>query len=646
MAKHSPAKAAVETYQDVVERLKRAWSEGSPEAKKAARIARRLHWLCRLANWPPETTSASLQAARAFFDANQAASFGVTPATYTVYRSEILSALRPEPVRKGRYILQMTGPYRAVHDLTVKAELPPAFRWRSTPFLWYLHDHGICPSGITSETLTDYYRFCLEVELLPEDRARRRAQDAGQYISLMAEHPAFADFGFGPVAISFRNHSIKYDVPRHIADALLAEFDGRVVPWVRGEMSNRGESWRDYITRLDAGETKAPTPVSDKKAAWKASQAYQRLMEPEAQVSRSPARGFLSPDRRWAPTTIANRRDLCSTCTKVMYEAGQFHLETIEELTDPEIVEVIAQRLHARRAEDNPQSSYSRSVITFIITLARDFIGRPQADLDRLQAVLARYAPARKGIAPKNKATLRRFTEARIQALVDLPDQILREVNREVQKRRESYRSAHGVLPKPVEMFDAGLVKQIMLALATHIMLARAPRRSNLSCLRLDWIRWREGLATLEIPPAFVKGRRAQDGPLLIPLDGKASRLLDQYLQALRAKILHAEDSRNPYLFPSPPHAGRHRIGGCYDSLPDRLVDQVHERVGVRINPHLWRHLIGWIWLREDPDKLAAVQKLLGHKNIQTTIDYYADIDESVVLNEWLGYLDGKKKKA
>lgn len=182
-----------------------------------------------------------------------------------------------------------------------------------------------------------------------------------------------------------------------------------------------------------------------------------------------------------------------------------------------------------------------------------------------------------------------------------------------------------------------------MLALSAHIMLARAPRRTNLAGLRLEWIRWRDGFATLEIPPRFVKSRREQDGPLLIPLDLKTSKLLDQYMKSLRSKLLHSDDARNPFLFPSPSHAGTQRIGGFYKDLPDRLVNEVHKRVGVRINPHLWRHLIGWIWLKEDPDKLPAVQKLLGHKSIETTIKYYADIDESVVLGKWLEYLDGKK---
>ena len=279
-------------------------------------------------------------------------------------------------------------------------------------------------------------------------------------------------------------------------------------------------------------------------------------------------------------------------------------------------------------------------------TLAKDFIQRSPDDLEKIGKVKEKYGKKHEGIAPKNKETLRKFTDARIQALIDMPDRIMAEVNREVVRRREAYRQEHGTLPAPVDVFDQSLIKQVMLALAAHIMLARAPRRSNLAGLRLEWIRWRDGCATLEIPAPFVKSRKVQDPPLIIPLDEKASKLLGQYLKSLRGKMLHPDDAQNPYVFPSPPHAGKQRIGGFYNGLPDRLVDQVHERVGVRIHPHLWRHLLGWIWLKEDPDKLPAVQKLLGHKSIETTIKYYADIDESVILKKWMEYLDGKKTAA
>lgn len=646
MAECAVPKSSTETYQDLVERLNAADPPGSAQAKKSARIARRVVWMCRQASWAPETTKASYPAARQFFATHTPAAFGVTAGTYAVYRSEVLSVLKPAAAPKRRYILMMTGVYRQVYDLTAQADadLPQAFRWRSSQFLWYLHDLEIPPSSITSDTLIGYYEFCRDVQMLEEGAARDRARNAATYVSLLASHPSFKAFGFSPVAISFPNRSIKYNVPPDIAHTLLQDFDARVVPWARGEVSNRGETWSEYIARLDAAEV--PASASDKKAAWKAGQAYQSLMASEEQLSRGAATGFLPSSRRWVPATIQSRRDLCATCAKIMYEAGGFHIETIEELTDPEILEAIAKRLLARRSETNPQSAYTSNIMTFVTTLARDFVARPQDDLDTMRALKARYGRKRTGIAPKNKETLRKFTEPRIQALVDMPDQILRDVNRQVQQRREAHRHTNGTLPRPAEVYNRALVQQVMLALAAHIMLARAPRRSNLAALRLDWIRWRDGLAMIEIPPQFVKSRRERDGPLLIPLNDRTSRLLDQYLTVLRPQVLHQDDAQNPHLFPSPPHAGQLRLGGYYATLPDRLVDEVHRRVGVRINPHLWRHLLGWIWLKEDPDKLSAVQKLLGHQNIQTTINYYADIDESVALQEWSGYLDGKKTHA
>lgn len=277
--------------------------------------------------------------------------------------------------------------------------------------------------------------------------------------------------------------------------------------------------------------------------------------------------------------------------------------------------------------------------------MAKDFLQRPTDDLEKIYKIKEQYGGSRTGITPKNKKILRQFTDDRIQSLIDMPDTMLREVNREVELRRKTSKKNNSVLPALVDVFNVSMVKKVMLVIAAHIMLARAPRRANLSGMRLDWIRWHEGLATIEIPALLVKSRQDEDGPLIIPLDAKASKLLDQYLKVLRPKVLHPDDKQNPFLFPSPPHAGRQRLGNCYETLPDRLVDQVHDRVGVRINPHLWRHLLGWIWLREDPDKLPAVQKLLGHRNIQTTIIYYADIDESLVLTKWQEFLDGKKKK-
>jgi integrase len=347
--------------------------------------------------------------------------------------------------------------------------------------------------------------------------------------------------------------------------------------------------------------------------------------------------------KRWKDATVVSARASVSTCVKALYEVESYRIETIEELTDPEIVEAYASILHARQEGNEHPSSYVSHILTVINGLAKHFVERPEAELKRLADIRATYAVRRRGIAPRNRKKLQNFTSERIQTLIDMPDTLVRDINREVNRRRAVHREAQGVLPRPEAVYDTRLIQEVMIVLALRIMLARAPRRKNLNGIRLDWIRWRDDLATIEIPAHLVKKRKEEDGPLPIPLDSAASLLLKGYRDKLRSKILHPDDLENPYLFPSPPQAGPKRIGALYDAIPDRVIARIHDVVGVRIHHHLSRHLIGWIWLRENPDKLPSVQKLLGHKNIQTTIDYYAEIDESLALEQWQEFLNARK---
>lgn len=492
MTKHAPNEAPL-TYQVMADTLLEIGTVNA-EAKKQARIARRLLWLCHKANWPPETTVASLHAATAFFDQNRPTTFGLTKGSYAVYRSEVLSVLKPDPVRKGRYILTMSGIWRDIYDLTVLADLPPAFRWRCSPLLWFLDERKIAPSDVTEEVLMQFYTFSMDVEKLGEHRARSRVKDGARYMTLLSGLPEFAKFGFSPVEVSFRNRSIKYDVPVDIADPLLNDFDRRVVPWVQGKISNIGETLAEYIKRLD--DENSPNPLPEKKRLWKSSAAFQGRLSQARKTDAIAADGFVPTSKRWKAATVVSARASVSTCVKALYEVESYRIETIEELTDPEIVEAYASILHARQEGKEHPSSYVTHILTVINGLARHFVERPQAELERIADIRATYAVGRRGIAPRNRKKLQNFTSERIQTLIDMPDTLVRDINREVNRRRAVHREAHGVLPRPEAVYDTRLIREVMIVLALRIMLARAPRRKNLNGIRLDWIRWRDDLGS------------------------------------------------------------------------------------------------------------------------------------------------------
>lgn len=70
-----------------------------------------------------------------------------------------------------------------------------------------------------------------------------------------------------------------------------------------------------------------------------------------------------------------------------------------------------------------------------------------------------------------------------------------------------------------------------------------------------------------------------------------------------------------------------------------------HRITGIRMNPHLYRHFLGWLWLKDDPDRLPDVQRLLGHISLETTLEFYAEIDETFAIDRWQAYLADKKSR-
>lgn len=202
-----------------------------------------------------------------------------------------------------------------------------------------------------------------------------------------------------------------------------------------------------------------------------------------------------------------------------------------------------------------------------------------------------------------------------------------------------------GMLPDRLDVIDIELARDIAAVLAHDILLTRAPRSSNVIEAQLEWLAFQDERAVLSIPAEEVKGRSKGDADYVVRLGERASRLMKNYVDKIRPILLHPNDRGNPYLFPRQ-EGGKFEIDAPYRGILKRVTRLLHQHVGVQIHPHLYRHLIGWIWLKESMDHLPRVQRLLGHRSLRTTVEYYAELDETLVMDGWQNFLETKAKSA
>ena len=91
---------------------------------------------------------------------------------------------------------------------------------------------------------------------------------------------------------------------------------------------------------------------------------------------------------------------------------------------------------------------------------------------------------------------------------------------------------------------------------------------------------------------------------------------IDEYSTYYRSKLAPGESQ---YLFIH--QGGKRKPEGA---LRDGIIKAVRRHVGIHITPHQYRHIAADLYLRANPGQYAVVQQLLGHKNIQTTLGFYA----------------------
>ena len=168
------------------------------------------------------------------------------------------------------------------------------------------------------------------------------------------------------------------------------------------------------------------------------------------------------------------------------------------------------------------------------------------------------------------------------------------------------------------------------LAVAIAILSVAPVRLANLTAIRLGFNLVKPGGLDsnywLVFPDYDVKNRVK----LNYPLEQHLTRLIDEYVHDFRPALLRGRNE--DWLFPGQRGGAKGKI-----SFSGQITARICKATGLRMTVHQFRHAAGAIILQCRPGEYELVRQLLGHRNVQTTINFYiglANIQASQIFSE------------
>jgi hypothetical protein len=304
------------------------------------------------------------------------------------------------------------------------------------------------------------------------------------------------------------------------------------------------------------------------------------------------------------PITIRTRRAELQAAARMAVKAGVpiEKLDSLSALLAPEVVETVLDAYWQENGE-NPKL-YTIALAGRLLGIARETKTLNEADCERLNEMrLELDGHRREGLTPKNIALIRQVLTPGVWGrVVNLPFAMMAEA------RRQQH--------APIR---AAVIAQIAVAIA---ILSVAPIRiKNLTQIRLGLnLSKPAGPASnycLSFPDYDVKNRIA----LQYPLDEYLTSLIDDYVHHFRPVLLRGRNEN--WLFPGLRQGAKGEV-----SFSGQITKRIYKSTGLRITCHQFRHVAAALILKERPGEYELVRQLLGHRNVQTTIQFYAGLQE------------------
>jgi len=242
-------------------------------------------------------------------------------------------------------------------------------------------------------------------------------------------------------------------------------------------------------------------------------------------------------------------------------------------------------------------------------SVAKYWVKLDVATLDSMSRLVRQLSVKHRGMTAKNRERLRPIGDPAIRhAFLDLP--------------RKLTRMAESGKLRPTR---AALLAQTAVAIE---ILQQAPMRiHNLINLDIDRHLVRpariRGDLHIVIPGHEVKNNQELD----YPLPEESAALIGRYIEHHRPLLTTAE---NRALFPGP-------RGGAKSehTLALQITKAIFRFVGIRVNPHLFRHIAAMLHLLQNPGEYAVVTRVLGNRSIDVTAAHYTGLETTAAVRHY-----------
>ena len=118
-------------------------------------------------------------------------------------------------------------------------------------------------------------------------------------------------------------------------------------------------------------------------------------------------------------------------------------------------------------------------------------------------------------------------------------------------------------------------------------------------------------------------------------LPADTADLLAWYVREYRPLLLRAPSTA---LFPGP--AGEPKSA---QTLAGQIIKTVFKRTGLTVNAHLFRHIAAKIYLDRNPGDYVTVQRVLGHKSLNTTTSIYTGMEARAAGRHFVDVVRGRQ---